>query len=159
MRSLREPEALTIQPMRYRSDKNMAEILSKRRQQNRFQVVHSTSARRFDDGQDHTFQEFLEILRTGKDFDRLHRNCSDTVTMNCFPTNPPNPPFDGDLLQIMPWPNFQDLTDHDIRAIYEYLKAIPCIQGNYPGPSGPGAGIPPEPEDRCSEFASHKLDV
>ena len=27
----------------------------------------------------------------------------------------------------MPWPNFQDLTDYDIRAIYEYLSAIPCI--------------------------------
>jgi len=99
---------------------------------------------------DHTFQEFLEIMRTGKDFDHLHPNCSDNVTMNCFPTNPPNPPFDGDLLQIMPWPNYQDLTDHDIRAIYEYLKAIPCIQGNYPGPGGPDAGIPPEPADRCS---------
>ena len=34
MRSLREPKALTIQPMRCRSDQNMAQILSKRRQQN-----------------------------------------------------------------------------------------------------------------------------
>ena len=50
MRSLREPKALTIQPMRCRSDQNMAEILSKRPQQNSFQVVHFTSARRFDDG-------------------------------------------------------------------------------------------------------------
>ena len=88
---------------------------------------------------DHTFEEFLTIFRTGKDFDHLHPNCSALVTTNCFPTNPPNPPFDGDLLQIMPWPNFQELTDHDIRAIYEYLRAVPCIQGNYPG----------EPADRC----------
>lgn len=88
---------------------------------------------------DHTFQEFLEILRTGKDFDHLHPTCSATVSTNCFPTNAPFPPFDGDLLQVMPWPNLQELTDHDIRAIYEYLKAIPCIQGNYPG----------EPADRC----------
>lgn len=93
---------------------------------------------------DHTFPEFLEILRTGKDFDHLHPNCSATVTTNCFP---PVPPFDGDLLQIMPWPNFKELTDHDIRAIYEYLKAIPCVQGNYPGPGA--QGIPPEPADRC----------
>src|SRR5215469_5165612 len=50
MRSLREPKALTIQPMRCRSNQNMAEILSKRPQQNSFQVVHFTSARRFDDG-------------------------------------------------------------------------------------------------------------
>lgn len=27
----------------------------------------------------------------------------------------------------MPWPNFQNMTDHDIQAIYEYLSAIPCI--------------------------------
>lgn len=98
---------------------------------------------------DHTFDEFLTIFRTGKDFDHLHPNCSATVTTNCFPTNPPNPPVDGDLLQVMPWPNFKDLTDHEIRAIYEYLKAVPCVQGNYPGPGGPGAGIPPEPADRC----------
>src|SRR5215469_4356531 len=50
MRSLREPKALTIQPMKCRSDQNMAQILSKRRQQNSFQVVHFASARRFDDG-------------------------------------------------------------------------------------------------------------
>jgi hypothetical protein len=42
-------------------------------------------------------------------------------------------------LQVMPWPNPKDLSDHEIRAIYEYLKAVPCIQGNYPG----------EPADRC----------
>jgi hypothetical protein len=69
-----------------------------------------------------------------------------TVTTNCFPAVPP---FDGDLLQIMPWPIYQHMTDHDIRAIYEYLKAIPCIQGNYPGPAGVQANIPAEPADRC----------
>jgi hypothetical protein len=97
---------------------------------------------------DHTFEQFLTILRTGKDFDHLHPNCSATVTTNCFPAFPP---FDGDLLQIMPWPIYSNMTDHEIRAIYEYLKAIPCIQGNYPGPGGPGASIPPEPADRCSK--------
>jgi hypothetical protein len=85
---------------------------------------------------DRTFAQFLEILRTGKDFDHLHPNCSIAVTTNCFPKIPP---FDGDLLQIMPWTNLQELTYHDIRAIYEYLRAVPCIQGNYPG----------EPSDRC----------
>jgi hypothetical protein len=39
---------------------------------------------------------------------------------NCVP-----PPFDGDLLQIMAWPIYQHMTDHDLRAIYEYLSAIP----------------------------------
>jgi hypothetical protein len=100
---------------------------------------------------DHTFDEFLTILRTGKDFDHLHPTCSAVVTTNCFSHNPPNPPVDGDLLQIMPWPNFKDLTDHEIRAIYEYLKAVPCIQGNYPGPNGAASGIPAEPADRCSQ--------
>jgi hypothetical protein len=96
-----------------------------------------------------TFEEFLTIMRTGKDFDHLHPNCSVSVTTNCFPTNPSNPPVDGDLLQVMPWPNFKDLSDHEIRAIYEYLKAVPCVQGNYPGSGGAGAGISPEPADRC----------
>jgi hypothetical protein len=36
-------------------------------------------------------------------------------------------PFNGDLLQIMPWPVYKNMTDHDLRAIYEYLSAIPCI--------------------------------
>jgi hypothetical protein len=47
------------------------------------------------------------------------------------------PPFNGDLLQIMPWPNYQDWTDHDLRAVYEYLKAIPCTQT----PSEAAAGV------------------
>ena len=75
------------------------------------------------------FSEFLQIMRTGVDLDHLHPPCLATVTTNCLP-----PPFDGDLLQIMPWPTFQALTDHDIRAIYEYLSAIPCIEGP-PAPS------------------------
>jgi hypothetical protein len=101
----------------------------------------------------HTFDEFLTIFRTGKDFDQLHPNCSATITTNCFPVPTPIhpvPPVDGDVLQVMPWPNFKDLTDHEIRAIYEYLKTVPCIQGNYPGPTGAASGIPTEPADRCS---------
>jgi hypothetical protein len=78
----------------------------------------------------HSFADFLTIIRTGKDFDHLHPNCSATVTTNCFP---PVPPFDGDLLQIMPWPIYKNMTDHDLRAIYEYLSAIPCIDTIIPG--------------------------
>ena len=29
----------------------------------------------------------------------------------------------------MPWPTFQNMTEHDLHAIYEYLKAIPCNPG------------------------------
>lgn len=81
----------------------------------------------------HTFDQFRQILRTGADLDHLHPTCtasSPTPTpANCIP-----PPVDGSLLQVMPWPDFQDMTDHDIRAIYEYLSAIPCIAGP-PAPS------------------------
>jgi hypothetical protein len=85
---------------------------------------------------DHTFEQFLTIFRTGKDFDNLHPTCTGAPNPGCVPK-----PFDGELLQIMPWPVQKNMTDHEIRAIYEYLKAIPCIQGNYPG----------EPADRCAK--------
>jgi cytochrome c553 len=77
----------------------------------------------------HTFPEFLKIIRTGVDMDHLHPPCSATVTTDCLP-----PPFNGDLLQIMPWPNFKSLSDRDVRAIYEYLRAVPCVEGP-PAPS------------------------
>ena len=74
-----------------------------------------------------TFEQFREILKTGVDLDHLHPTCSPGQTTNCLP-----PPFDGDLLQIMPWPTFQNMSERDIRAIYEYLSAIPCIEGPPP---------------------------
>jgi len=76
-----------------------------------------------------SFAEFREIIRTGVDLDHVHPPCSATITTGCLPA-----PFDGNRLQIMPWPNFQNLTDHELRAIYEYLSAIPCIEGP-PAPS------------------------
>jgi hypothetical protein len=72
----------------------------------------------------HTFSEFLTIIRTGTDLDHLHPTCSGALNPGCVPQ-----PFNGALLQIMPWPTFQDMTDNDLRAIYEYLSAIPCIAG------------------------------
>jgi hypothetical protein len=77
------------------------------------------------------FSEFLQIIRTGADLDHLHPTCpAGTINTNCVPF-----PFNGALLQIMPWPAFQNMTDRDISAIYEYLSAIPCIKG------------PPDPKD------------
>ena len=77
----------------------------------------------------HTFEEFLLIIRTGVDMDNLHPTCPvGTVNPGCVPH-----PFDGSLLQVMPWPNLQNMTDHDLRAIYEYLSAIPCIDTIVPG--------------------------
>src|SRR6185312_9639876 len=50
-----------------------------------------------------SFAEFFGVIRTGVDPDHLHPNCNGTtITTNCF-----NAPFNGDLLQVMPWPAFQ----------------------------------------------------
>jgi hypothetical protein len=76
-----------------------------------------------------SFDQFEQILRTGVDLDQVHPPCAAGQTTNCLP-----PPFDGNKLQIMPWYLFQNLTEHDIRAIYEYLSAVPCIEGP-PAPS------------------------
>lgn len=81
-----------------------------------------------------SFEEFVNSVRNGIDADHLHPTCTGAPNAGCIP-----PPFDGSLLQIMPWPGFSKLTNHDLRAIYEYLSAVPCVQGNYPG----------EPADRC----------
>jgi hypothetical protein len=76
-----------------------------------------------------TFGEFVQTIRTGVDLDHLHPTCTGAPDSGCVPA-----PFDGSLLQIMPWPVFQSMTDHDLRAIYEYLGAIPCVAGP-PAPS------------------------
>ena len=63
-----------------------------------------------------TFEQFLHTIRTGQDLDNA----------------PPHvPSAANDLLQVMPWVAFRNLTDHDLRAIYEYLSAIPSQHG-YP---------------------------
>ena len=72
----------------------------------------------------HTFSEFVQIIRNGTDFDHVHPTCTGAPDGNCLP-----PPFDGDLLQIMPWPIQKNMSYHDLRAIYEYLSAIPCAEG------------------------------
>ena len=71
-----------------------------------------------------TFDQFNAIMHTGIDLDHLHPNCSPTVTTNCL-----TPPFNGSLLQIMPWTAFDYLTENDIWSIYMYLSAVPCIEG------------------------------
>ena len=85
-----------------------------------------------------TLAQFLQIMRTGVDLDHAHPNCSSTITTNCFPHAPGLPPFNGDLLQVMPWPVFGRMTDRQLTAIYTYLTTIPCLEG------GPG-----EPANRC----------
>ncbi len=53
-----------------------------------------------------SFSEFLNTIRTGVDPDNLHPVLA--------------PPFNGTVLQIMPWPVYQKMRDRDLRAIYEY---------------------------------------
>jgi hypothetical protein len=73
----------------------------------------------------HTYEEFVDIMREGVDFDHVHPRCTSPGTpANCLAA-----PFDGDLLQVMRWPFFKNMTDHELRAIYEYLSAIPCNPG------------------------------
>ncbi len=64
-----------------------------------------------------TFAEFKNIIRTGAEPDR--------------PAGSHLPP----ILQVMPWPVYSHMTDRDLRAIYEYLRAIPSRPNNpNPGP-------------------------
>ena len=57
-----------------------------------------------------TLKEFRHVIRTGED-----------------PDNP------GQLLQVMPWPVYQTMSDDDLGAIYEYLSSIPAINANVCG--------------------------
>ena len=52
-----------------------------------------------------TLAQFIEVMRTGKDFDNKH------------PAIP--------LLQVMPWVIYREMSDRDLASIYEYLRAIP----------------------------------
>jgi hypothetical protein len=58
-----------------------------------------------------TFAEFREALRTGRD-----------------PDNPSR------LLQVMPWPIYGEMSNRDLRAIYEFLRAIPSLPDSSPTP-------------------------
>ena len=55
-----------------------------------------------------TFQEYTEAMQKGTD----HQNS-------------------GRTLQWMPWPVLRNKTDEELRATYEYLRAIPSLPNNY----------------------------
>jgi hypothetical protein len=100
-----------------------------------------------------SLRQFKRIMRHGTDFDQIHPTCTPaqiTEILNggtpvCIPTSPGNTP-DGNLLQVMPWPTFSNMTDKDLEAIYEYLSAIPCIDNST---STPPAGAPNELRNDC----------
>jgi hypothetical protein len=55
-----------------------------------------------------TLAEFLEVMHKGTDFKNRHPQISP-------------------LLQVMPWPIYGKMSDRELQAIYEFLKAIPCV--------------------------------
>ena len=59
-----------------------------------------------------TVAQFLNVMHTGQDPDEPNR-----------------------LLKVMPWPLYHWKTDLELRAMYEYLRAIPSLPDNpNPGP-------------------------
>jgi hypothetical protein len=71
-----------------------------------------------------TYEEFVEVMRHGTDFKGI----------------PPHVPGAPGLLQVMPWPEYRHATDRTMQALYEYLRAIPCLEGGpgqLPGRCGP----------------------
>ncbi len=98
-----------------------------------------------------TLAQFMQIIKTGTDFDHAHPACTvaQLVTLAagatpgpvCIPTSPGNT-TNGNVLQVMPWPTFSHLTDYNIQAIYTYLSAIPCIDNSTStGPAGAPDGL------------------
>ena len=79
-----------------------------------------------------TYEQFVDHIRKGKDDDNFHPTCKGgSLNAHCVPA-----PFDGSLLQIMPWPIYANMTGHELRAIYEYLSSIPCLEGDPGNPAG-----------------------
>ena len=68
--------------------------------------LQATAARRIAAEPEHV-GTIEHVMRTGED-----------------PDNP------GHVLQVMPWPTYQAMTDRDLRAVYEYLSSIPAIPAN-----------------------------
>lgn len=63
---------------------------------------------------------FKKTIRTGEDLRKLHPQISP-------------------LLQVMPWPVFQELNDKELDAIWAFLTSIPCVEGG-----------PEEKPNRCT---------
>lgn len=57
---------------------------------------------------------FIKALRTGKDMGEGR-----------------------DILPPMPWPNFAQMTDQDLRAIFEYVRSLRPIENAVPEPISP----------------------
>lgn len=51
-------------------------------------------------------------------------------------------PEGRELAPVMPWRAFAGLTDYDARAIAIYLKTLPAVRHEVPGPFGPQEEVP-----------------
>lgn len=95
---------------------NTAEYLSGGRQFGPFTSRNLTPGASSGLPADLTLAQFMDVMRHGTDLDQAHTQISP-------------------LLQVMPWPAYSGMTDCDLRAIYEYLRAIPSLPDN----ASPGA--------------------
>jgi hypothetical protein len=62
-----------------------------------------------------TYDQFREVPRKGTDFKNRHPEISP-------------------LLQVMPWPVYGNMSNLELRAIYEFLRAIPSLPTTQPPP-------------------------
>jgi hypothetical protein len=67
-----------------------------------------------------TLEQFKQLMREGTDFGASQET---------------------PILQVMPWPVYGKMSDHELEAIYEYLRAIPSI----PNPRPAFCTAPPPP--------------
>lgn len=66
---------------------------------------------------DRSLEEFIDIMRHGTDY---------------------TDPADGTpILQVMPWPVYANMSDRELEAIFEYLKAIPPVVNTQQHPCMP----------------------
>ena len=65
-----------------------------------------------------TLEQFKQIMHEGTAFFRI--------------PPPPPPAFGAPILQVMPWPVYGKMSDRELEAIYEYLRAIPSIPNPRP---------------------------
>jgi len=59
-----------------------------------------------------TLAQFIESIRSGK----VHM------------MEDGKKPEPGDIQKVMPWPEFRQMTDEDLGAVYAYLAAVPPAQ-------------------------------
>jgi hypothetical protein len=79
--------------------------------------------------------EFVKAMRTGQDI-----SCEKSPSDPLCALGPDTP-----VLQVMPWPTYHNMTDHQLKSIYAYLSALPpanacnTVDDGCPGFSGAAA--------------------